>query len=73
MTGVRYALRSLIRAPWFSTAAVMTFAVGMGLNVAVFSIVDKVLFRPPPYDYSELWLPASRASRLDPAEVLRSQ
>lgn len=49
MTDLRYTIRSLLRARWFTVAAVLTFAVGIGLNVAVFSIVDRVLFRPLPY------------------------
>lgn len=49
MTDLRYTIRSLLSARWFTVAAVLTFAVGIGLNVAVFSIVDRVLFRPLPY------------------------
>jgi putative ABC transport system permease protein len=49
MSDLRYTIRSLLRARWFTIAAVLTFAVGIGLNVAVFSIVDRLLFRPLPY------------------------
>jgi hypothetical protein len=49
MSDLRYTIRSLLRAPWFTIAAVLTFAVGIGLNVAVFSIVDRMLFRELPY------------------------
>src|SRR5262249_49105940 len=43
---VRYALRSLRRAPTFTLAAVLALAVGIGANTAVFSFVDSLFFRP---------------------------
>ena len=49
MADVRYALRSLLRARWFTVAAVLTFALGIGVNVAVFSTLDRLLFRSLPY------------------------
>jgi predicted permease len=44
-----YAVRSLRRARWFALGAIITFALGIGVNVAVFSAVDRILFRPLPY------------------------
>ncbi len=46
---LRYTLRSLLRARWFTVAAVFTFALGIGVNVAVFTTVDRILLRPLPY------------------------
>lgn len=46
---VRYALRHLVRAPLFSLSAVALLAIGIGANVAVFTLVDALLLRPPPY------------------------
>jgi predicted permease len=49
MSDFRYAIRSLVHARGFSVGAILTFALGIGVNVAVFSAVDRMLFRPLPY------------------------
>lgn len=46
---VRYGMRTLRRAPGFSTIAILSLALGIGLNSTIFAMVDNLLLRPLPY------------------------
>ena len=65
MSALRLAVRSLLRAPWFTLTAMFTIALGIGTSVTIFSVVDRALLRSLPYHDPDrlVWIASRHETR----------
>ena len=67
---VRYALRGFRRSPVFTITAVATLMLGIGATTAVFSVVDRILFRPLPYANADRLVSVGLVQSLEKQEFM---
>jgi hypothetical protein len=70
MRDSRYALRGLGRNPVFAITAIATLALGIGATTAVFSVVDRILFRSLPYAHDDRLVSVGLVQTLEKQEFM---
>jgi len=73
MQDLRYAARGLARNPLFAASAIFAAALGIGSTTAVFSVVDRILFRSLPYPNADRLVSVGMMAPLDTNEFLMSE
>src|SRR5450631_2676044 len=66
----RYAVRGSLRNPAFSIAVIVTLMLGIGSSAAVFTVVDKILFRPLPYGDAGRLVSVGLVAPIEPQEFM---
>src|SRR5687767_7395297 len=66
---IRQGARGLWRSPGFSLTVILTLALGIGLNTAVFSVVDQLLLRPLPYPNGDQLVMVEESRGAEPIDV----
>ncbi|MGB7186148.1 MAG: ABC transporter permease, partial [Candidatus Acidiferrales bacterium] len=67
---VRYALRGFGRSPAFAVAVILAVALGIGATTAVFSVVDRILFRSLPYPHADQLVTFGYVAPIEPNEFI---
>ena len=62
MSDLRYAIRAFLKTPVFTAVVILTIALGIGVNTAMFSVVNAVLLQPLPYPRPEELVRVRRGS-----------
>ena len=70
LADLRYAWRGLLRAPIFTLTALLAIAVGIGATTAIFSAVDRILFRPLPFTEEQHLVSMGMLAPLDSNEFM---
>jgi macrolide transport system ATP-binding/permease protein len=69
MRDLKYALRMLVKSPGFTTVAILSLALGIGANTAIFSLIDAVLLRPLPVTDAGALLTVSTTDERNPGNL----
>jgi len=70
LNDLRYSLRGFRQKPVFTLTAVLTIALGIGAATAVFSVVDRILFRSLPYPEADRLVSVGIAAPIEPQEFM---
>ena len=66
----QYAVRGFLKNPVFTATAILAMALGIGSTTAVFSVIDRILFRPLPYPNAERLVSFGFRAPIEPTEFM---